>query len=433
VIRFSCGAATDVGLVRTVNEDGYLVTESLFAVADGMGGHRAGDVASSEALEVLRTAVLLPTLEDLVAAVEAANHIVYEKSISDPELSGMGTTLCAVALLERGEGDPERCGVVNVGDSRVYLYSGELHQISEDHSLVESMVRSGQLTPAEAAIHPGRNVLTRALGVEPDVLVDSWAVEIEPGDRFLLCSDGLVNEVPDDEIGEVLAQQPDPQAAADELIRLALEAGGHDNITVIVLDVVDNNGGAPHRRVLADRVARFSGPEDELFDRLLTEPAPLPTRDVLGEDPATPAAASPPVTTVRNPSRRVVTRRSVAFVGAITLVFAAAFGAVWYAARQTYFVAADGGEVAVFRGRPGGLLWFQPILIERTGIAVETLTEDQRSKLTPGHQLGSRGAADAFVERLRPTTTTTTTIPATTTIPPTTTAIDLLPTLPPPG
>jgi protein phosphatase len=123
-----------------------------------------------------------------------------------------------------------------------------------------------------------------------------------------------------------------------------------------------------------------------------------------------------------------VTRRSVAFVGAVTLVVAAAFGAVWYAARQTYFVAAHDGEVSVFRGRPGGLLWFDPILIDRTGIAVDTLTEDQRSKLTPGHQLGSREAADAFVERLRPTTTTTST-----TTPPTTTALDPLPTLPPPG
>lgn len=429
MIRFSCGAATDVGMVRNVNEDGYLVTESLFAVADGMGGHRAGDVASSEALEVLRTAVLLPTLEDLVAAVEAANHVIYEKSISDPELSGMGTTLCAVALLERAEGDPERCGVVNVGDSRVYLYNGELHQISEDHSLVESMVRSGQLTSDEAAIHPGRNVLTRALGVETDVLVDSWAVEVEPGDRFLLCSDGLVNEVPDDEIGEVLARQPDPQAAAEELIRLALDAGGHDNITVVIVDVVDNDGGTPHRRVLAERVARFSGTEDELFDRLLTEPAPLPTQDSLREDPAPQAtsATSPSATTVRDPARRLVTRRSVAFVGAVTLVFAAAFGAVWCAARQTYFVAADGSEVAVFRGRPGGLLWFEPILIERTGIPVDTLTEAQRSKLTPGHQLGSRSAANAFIDRLRPTTTTTSTIP------PTTTALDPLPTLPPPG
>ena len=201
--RLRWGAATDAGRVRSANEDSWLVDFPLFAVADGMGGHAAGEVASRVALDTLRTSVTDPSLESLVAAVKVANSRVFEMSRTDNAMRGMGTTLCAVALVMIE--NHERLAVVNVGDSRVYvLQDGALIQVSEDHSLVESMVRQGTLTPEQAKVHPQRNILTRALGIDGEVGVDSWEVAPFSGDRYLLCSDGLFNEVPDESIARVL-------------------------------------------------------------------------------------------------------------------------------------------------------------------------------------------------------------------------------------
>jgi protein phosphatase len=252
VIRFAHGAATDVGRIRSLNEDNLLVAESLFAVADGMGGHRGGEVASAEALESLRTSVLEPDAAALRSAVETANRAVFEHSLVDPELSGMGTTLCAVALVRDDDGAAS-IAVVNVGDSRVYLLSdGDFRQITEDHSLVETMVRGGQLSPDEAAVHPGRNVLTRALGIEPEIEVDLFAEPVRSGDRFLLCSDGLFNELQDDQIAAVLRRLDAPGDVADELVRMATEAGGRDNVTAVIVDVLDDEADGRRARRSTD-------------------------------------------------------------------------------------------------------------------------------------------------------------------------------------
>ncbi|HXF37986.1 MAG TPA: Stp1/IreP family PP2C-type Ser/Thr phosphatase, partial [Actinomycetota bacterium] len=224
--------ATDIGRARERNEDGLLVEPPFFAVADGMGGHRGGDVASRLALEALREGD-----RALAERVREANRRVYERSMLDRAVAGMGTTLTAAVL----EGD--RLRLAHVGDSRAYLLrDGRLRRLTEDHTLVHRMVTRGQLTEEEAAEHPYRSVLTRALGTEPDVAVDEAVVEVRAGDRLLLCTDGLTGMLPESRVAEILRSVRDPQEAADRLVDEANEAGGLDNITVIVLEV---EGGGP--------------------------------------------------------------------------------------------------------------------------------------------------------------------------------------------
>jgi protein phosphatase len=248
---FSWGAASDTGRLRSINQDSALVADNLFAVADGMGGHQGGEVASQLAVKSLERSAGAITTADLIEGVQLANSEVFEKGSEDPSLHGMGTTLCAVALVHSD--DEERIAVVNVGDSRVYLFKdGDLSQLTQDHSLVEDLVRQGRLTPEEAAVHPQRNIVTRVLGVYPDISVDSWELMPVTGDRYLLCSDGLFNEVSHDRIASVLRRLRSPQEAADELVRLANEGGGRDNITCVVVDVVDDGAGFDVEATLAD-------------------------------------------------------------------------------------------------------------------------------------------------------------------------------------
>jgi serine/threonine protein phosphatase PrpC len=231
------GSATHVGRVRPVNEDALLEMATLFAVADGMGGHVGGAVASQVAIEALAAAFANSRSPDgLLAAVQAANRAVYERSVADAGLRGMGTTLIAAALVDTPAG--ERIMVVNVGDSRGYvLHAGSLEQLTTDHSVAEEMVARGELTEAEAATHPHRHILTRALGIGDDVEVDTVMRVPEEGDRYLLCSDGLTNELDEAAIEAVLRSHPEPSEAARVLVERANDAGGADNITVVVVDV----------------------------------------------------------------------------------------------------------------------------------------------------------------------------------------------------
>ena len=235
-LRFRAGAATDVGRVRDHNEDGYLVDDDLglVAVADGMGGHRAGEVASAAALDALRIAFGAGASID--NAVAAANEIVYEQSVADRNLRGMGTTLTAGAL---GSDGTLRLG--HVGDSRAYLVrDATLDRITTDHSLVEELVRAGELTEEEAERDPRRSMITRALGLEPGVDIDVESVELRAGDRVLLCSDGLTTMVSEDDVAEMVNREPDPEVLARGLVDAANEAGGADNITVVVVDIEDS-------------------------------------------------------------------------------------------------------------------------------------------------------------------------------------------------
>jgi len=245
------GSATDVGRVRAVNEDQKLESPTLFAVADGMGGHVGGDVAANTAIDALAHRFnVQPSPNGLVQAVRDANTAVWEKSNSDPDLRGMGTTVTTVGLVNTGEGD--RLVLANVGDSRAYrLRSGSLEQLTVDHSVAEELVARGELTPAQADIHPHRHILTRALGVGPDVDVDVWEVVPRQGDRIVLCSDGLSNELSNEAITRVLLAHADPQEAAEALVSDANTAGGSDNITVVVVDVLVGDEDEPEKTAAA--------------------------------------------------------------------------------------------------------------------------------------------------------------------------------------
>ncbi len=242
-LRLQVGAATDVGQVRDHNEDSYLVDDDLglIAVADGMGGHRGGEVASATALEALRVAFVAGAPID--EAVVVANDAVHEQSVADPNLRGMGTTLTAGAFDDEGH-----VVLGHVGDSRAYLArDGGLDRVSTDHSLVEELIQAGELTPEQATVDPRRSQITRAIGLEQGVLVDVIELDLTVGDRLLLCSDGLTDMLSEDEMATLLAEEADPTAAATRLVDDANAAGGVDNITVIVIDVVEDEDGDEDR------------------------------------------------------------------------------------------------------------------------------------------------------------------------------------------
>jgi len=234
-LRLAWGGATDQGRVRSTNQDAMYADRGLFVVADGMGGHQGGEVAANLAVRTISSEHHgdAPSLLD---AVVAANRVVHDASITRPDLHGMGTTLTAISVI--GDQSHPHFGLVNVGDSRIYRQrNGTLTQLTLDHSYVAELMRRGEITWAEAAQHPYRNMLTRAVGVHDSVEVDEWQLDPEAGDRYLLCSDGLTNEVSDEEIGAILNRNPEAGAAARALVRLANLNGGRDNITVLVIDV----------------------------------------------------------------------------------------------------------------------------------------------------------------------------------------------------
>ena len=240
------GVATDTGNVRPQNEDAYVASDQLFAVADGMGGHNAGEVASALATTLLLERAVGQTLtpEWFVEAITSINRTIHESAAESTERRGMGTTICALALVKpQGETtEPQQVALANVGDSRIYLArAGTFRQLSVDHSYVQELVTEGLITEEEARVHPRRNIVTRALGIDDRVAVDSWLIPLFSGDRFILCSDGLVDEVPTADIAALAAQQKEPQIIADALVALAKRNGGRDNITVVVVDAIGDS------------------------------------------------------------------------------------------------------------------------------------------------------------------------------------------------
>jgi PPM family protein phosphatase len=403
-VRLVVGAATDVGRVREGNEDAYLVDDAmgLFAVADGMGGHRAGEVASVTALEALRAAINAG--QPLRESIEDANEAVFTKSLTDQSLRGMGTTLTAGTLVTGGT-----VLVGHVGDSRAYLlHDGELHQVTVDHSLVEELVREGRLTADEAAVHPQRSIITRALGVDSSVEVDIYPVELAPGDRLLFCSDGLTGMVQPDTIAATLRREEDPTRAATQLVDAANAAGGEDNITVLVVAVTDE---APERAP----VKAIEPLEAVVVD---DEPAPEP-----GE---------------RRRSRARGVGRVLLWALPILVVLGVAIGAVGWYARKSYYVGLDQQRVTVFKGVPGGLVGWNPTIERRTRLDASDLRPADLAAVKGHETFSSAADAEAFVARIRAkaTTTTTTTVPTTsttvvpgtvTTVAPTTTPATLTP------
>ena len=236
------GSRTDVGCQRERNEDSLIVSPPLYVVADGMGGHNAGDVASEVAVNTM--AALAPTIPDidlLGRAVESANHAVITEA-QKAGCEGMGTTMTACVV----QGD--KIAIAHVGDSRAYLlHTGKLQQLTRDHSWVADMIDQGRLTPDEARVHPNRSVITRALGSDPQMQPDLYEITASEGDRLLLCSDGLTSMVDDGSIQAILARIRDPQRCAGALVKEAIANGGSDNITVIVVDITGTNAKAERR------------------------------------------------------------------------------------------------------------------------------------------------------------------------------------------
>jgi PPM family protein phosphatase len=364
-MRVTAAAATDIGRVREGNEDSYLTEEPLFAVADGMGGHRGGEVASQLAVETLEK-MFKEGAGDLPDQVQEANRVVFERSILDRKVAGMGTTLTAALV----EGD--RVRLAHVGDSRAYLLrDGELRLLTEDHTLVNRMVSEGEISKEEAETHPQRSVLTRALGVDTVVDVDDDTFQVRPGDRLLLCTDGLTSMVSEDQIGEVLRTVRDPQEAAKRLVRMANEAGGVDNTTVVILDFSDDDND--------DAAAR---PDGQAKSAGAIAPASL-------RKPAR--------------SRRFPTRKLLAWAGILVAVLMVSLVGFRLYLDSQWYVGASSGHVAIFRGIPTEVAGFElhHVVVETTIPAGQAESLAVYRDLGDGITAEDRERASAIVEQIR--------------------------------
>jgi protein phosphatase len=362
-MKVTAAAATDIGLVREGNEDSYLTEEPLFAVADGMGGHRGGEVASQLAVETLEK-LFRQGAGELPDQVQEANRVVFERSSLDRKVAGMGTTLTA-ALVE-----DDRVRLAHVGDSRAYLLrDGELGLLTEDHTLVHRMVSEGEISKEEAQTHPQRSVLTRAIGVDTVVDVDDETLQVRPGDRLLLCTDGLTSMVSEDQIEEALRSVPDVQEAAKRLVQMANEAGGMDNTTVLVLDFSDGDATPqPDGRVTRSRAAI----------------APVPT--------GRPA---------RSP--RFLTRKLLMWIGIILAVVVVALVGLRVYLDSQWYVGVSDGHVAIFRGIPTEVAGFElhHVVVETTISAEKAESLAVFPNLRDGITVEDREGANAIVEQIR--------------------------------
>jgi serine/threonine protein phosphatase PrpC len=391
-------AGTDTGLARRANEDSLLARAPLFVVADGMGGALAGEVASSIAVESFRTPLSadLPPEQALVAHALAANERIFELSRENSDQAGMGTTLTAVYV---GEYD---VSIAHVGDSRAYcLRDGELLRLTDDHSLVDEMIREGRLTPEEASAHPQRSIITRALGPEETVEVDARSFKARPDDIYLLCSDGLTSMVPEARLSEILRLLAGSSLrdAGEALIAEANRAGGRDNITVVLLRLEEVDPAASASGAGVDEPAPV--PEDS--PTLTGVPAvalPAPAADPSA--PVVPRRPRPPVPPAAEVGarRRRLRRALPAFVVVALLALLAAGGYV--ASRSVYFLGTDSrGFVTVYRGLPlelpAGIKLYSSSYV--SGVASSTLSGARRRTLLD-HSLRSQADAASLLRGL---------------------------------
>ncbi len=378
MIRLHAAGLTDVGQVRRGNEDAMHVGDSVFAVADGMGGHAAGEVASALALEPIAgldgrvfgdDQQARKALED---AVVEANRVVVEAAEHDDTLQGMGTTLTA-ALFEG-----RRLHVAHVGDSRAYLLrQGRVTQLTRDHTFVQQLIDDGSITEAEAAIHPHRSVVTRAIGTSTEVEIDLETLDLASGDAVLLCSDGLSGVVDDDHIADLLTSDLTPEETVTELVEAANEAGGPDNITAVLLTMVSDLPEEPPRRdPLVIRPDSDAGPA-----RIL--PGPGPDESVV-VDPI---------------ARR---RRLASIAIGVAVVLGLLLGGGRWLLSRSYYVGLDQQLVAIYQGVPASL---GPIelswVVEETALRVEDVPEFQQPLLEQGIPAVDRRDARNIVDSIR--------------------------------
>ncbi|MBU2601627.1 MAG: Stp1/IreP family PP2C-type Ser/Thr phosphatase [Actinobacteria bacterium] len=413
MIKLVSSAATHLGLVRRQNEDSYVVTEDVFAVCDGMGGARAGEVASEVACRVLQGVSAEAGVEGLRNAVNEANRLIRDCGAGSADLSGMGTTLTAAIA------SAERLTIAQVGDSRAYLMrSGALSQITDDHSLVAQMVRHGQLTPEQAAVHPHRSIITRALGTEAAVSPDFFEVELAHGDRILLCSDGLSGMVPEDELSRILAEEATPRAVARSLIEAALRQGGEDNITAVVLFAVD------------DEIAPLPEDDEEATDGVGSDSGVAGASGTAGASPmagtsgaaGTPGAATassaiaaataesviaPPGfgplvrgVEVHSVATRAWHRRPLVMLLLIVLVAAFLLGAFLLFNSSVYFVGTSDGHVALYNGMPYSVFGFELYSVVEKAPAVYADLAPHLKQRVDAHGLLTKEEGQRFIRGL---------------------------------
>jgi serine/threonine protein phosphatase PrpC len=453
VAELAWGAGTHPGQVRAGNEDHLHASNGVYVVADGMGGHEAGEVASELAVERIRDALTsddaAPTAEAVVEAISNANGDIFRAAIATPGQAGMGTTVTAIAVIEdpmAGRGapniddndgvepervtpivpkqQPEALVLVNVGDSRTYLFRhNRLRRVTVDHSYVQELVSTGHITDDEARTHPRRNIITRALGIEPDVKVDWWTLPLVRGDRFVLCSDGLVDEIPDEDITATLIDFPDPQKCVDSLIDQANIAGGRDNITVIVVDVLDGENPPDPTQEL-DLTPTWADESDITLDDIERIEAGIPRDattvaevaiakqsrrerkrakkdDSAAADDAESESGSSPATATETPPKDGPKLKRAVGVFIVLALLVASFVALAAWARRGYFVDFDDqSEVIVFQGKPDQILIFGPTAETNGSVSRDDLTLESAALVDEQPTFSNLADAILFIRSL---------------------------------
>lgn len=336
----SFGSRTDIGYVRDHNEDSLIIIPPLFAVADGMGGHEAGEIASEITVNTL--AELAPShldAEGLTAAVEAANYNVMKAPRQGIGRDGMGTTLTAAML------EGERLLIAQVGDSRAYLlHKGHLQQITRDHSLMADLIEAGQITPEEARVHPNRSVITRAIGSGIHMRPDIYELNVDAGDRILLCSDGLSSMISNNAIESIMRRQSDAQHCADELVTAALENGGADNVTVVVADVPGFSEVREKKRAHKSRVFYIG-----------------------------------------------------LAIALVAVIFAAGFGGYAFISNSAYLIE-ENGKVSVYRGTPDDFMGIKLSTLDHTtNVDVDKLQPGVANRIKEGMSVSSIDEANSLI------------------------------------
>ena len=336
----SFGSRTDIGYMRDHNEDSLIIIPPLFAVADGMGGHEAGEIASEITVNTL--AELAPShldAEGLTAAVEAANYNVMKAPRQGIGRDGMGTTLTAAML------EGERLLIAQVGDSRAYLlHKGHLQQITRDHSLMADLIEAGQITPEEARVHPNRSVITRAIGSDIHMRPDIYELNVDAGDRILLCSDGLSSMISNNAIESIMRRQSDAQHCADELVTAALENGGADNVTVVVADVPGFSEVREKKRAHKSRVFYIG-----------------------------------------------------LAIALVAVIFAAGFGGYAFISNSAYLIE-ENGKVSVYRGTPDDFMGIKLSTLDHTtNVDVDKLQPGVANRIKEGMSVSSIDEANSLI------------------------------------
>jgi serine/threonine protein phosphatase PrpC len=384
-------ARTDVGRQRSANEDSFVASPPFFAVADGMGGANAGEVASRLAAEAFGTGAGedAPPERQLERIAREANRRIYELAARDAARRGMGTTLTAAMVSD------SEVSIGHVGDSRAYrLRDGELEQLTKDHSLVAELERSGQISPEAAENHPQRSIITRALGPEPDVEVDTYTVKGRAGDVYLLCSDGLTSMISDEEVASILRGAGALEEAADALVRAANQSGGKDNITVVLFRLDEE--------AEAETSVRDPASDEDTLAGQITATDVQAAAELAPPAPRSSVRAPPPKPAVTRRERRPGRRRAAlgALVGLVAL--AAVLAGLYVGSRQVYFVGInDGGLVTLYRGVPYELPLGIDLYEEEytSGVPARAIPAGRRRRVLD-HEWRSRDDAADLVRQL---------------------------------